>query len=544
MGLLDIIVVVAYLVVVVGLGCWSGLNRSANSPTLDPRSAKGYFLAGRELRWPIIGMALFSTNISTVHLVGLAQAGYETGLLMGNFELLAIVPLVMLALFFAPFYIRSRVVTLPDFLERRYSRRSRDLFAVVSMLSAIFVHIGFSLFTGAVVLNGIFEMNLPMAACILTVAALTGLYTILGGLTAVVVTESVQTIVLLAGAFAITLFAWMRVDGWEGIAAHVPAERLTLLRTSSDAGDLPWYSFALGYPVIGVWYWCTDQTIVQRVLGARDENHARIGALLAGALKLLPLFVFVLPGVICYALVKQGTIDAAQVRDSSNVYATLIRELLPTGLKGLVAAALLAAIMSTVSGALNSIGTLVSYDLVQRLRPNISDRALVSVGRWSSFLSLVLAILWSLTLQPEGIFQSVNAMITFIAPPITCVFLFGVFWRRASSTAAAATLGIGSAAGMLLFLLGHFGVAWWMDGVKRLRLDFLLIGVLLFSLSSAVMIVLSLWKPHVHTPQSADLVWKSVWDPLKSPGWPGVGNYKFLTFVLLGSSAAIYWLFS
>lgn len=544
MGFLDIIVVAAYLIAVVGLGCWSGLNRNVSSATADPGDAKGYFLAGRELRWPIIGMALFSTNISTVHLVGLAQAGYETGFLMGNFELLAIIPLIMLALFFAPFYIRSRVVTLPDFLEQRYSRRSRDIFAVVSVLSAIFVHIGFSLFTGAVVLNGIFEMNLPMAASILTVAALTGLYTILGGLTAVVVTESVQTIVLLAGAFTITLFAWMRVDGWEGIAAQVPADHLTLLRSSGAAGDLPWYSFALGYPVIGIWYWCTDQTIVQRVLGARDENHARTGALFAGFLKLLPLFVFVLPGVICYALVKQGAIDAAQVSDSSNVYATLIRELLPTGLKGLVAAALLAAIMSTVSGALNSIGTLVSYDLVQRLRPNISDRALVSVGRWSSFLSLVLAILWSLTLHPEGIFQSVNAMITYIAPPITCVFLFGVFWRRASSTAAAVTLGLGSAAGMVLFMLGYFKVAWWMDGVQRLRLDFLLIGVLLFGASSAVMIVLSLWQPHVHTSQSAKLVWKSAWEPLKSPGWPGVGNYKFLTFVLLGSSAAIYWLFS
>jgi SSS family solute:Na+ symporter len=544
MGFLDIIVVAAYLIAVVGLGCWSGWNRNADSSTLDPGSAKGYFLAGRELRWPIIGMALFSTNISTVHLVGLAQAGYESGLLMGNFELLAVIPLAMLALFFAPFYIRSRVVTLPDFLEQRYSRRSRDIFAVVSVLSAIFVHIGFSLFTGAVVLNGIFEINLPKAASILTVAALTGLYTILGGLTAVVVTESVQTIVLLAGAFTITLFAWMRVDGWQGIVAHVPAEHLTLLRGSGEGNDLPWYSFALGYPVIGVWYWCTDQTIVQRVLGARDENHARTGALFAGVLKLLPLFVFVLPGVICFALVKQGAINAEQVRDSSNVYATLIRELLPTGLKGLVAAALLAAIMSTVSGALNSIGTLVSYDLVQRLRPNISDRALVSIGRWSSFLSLILAILWSLTLHPEGIFQSVNAMITYIAPPITCVFLFGVFWRRASSTAAAATLGLGSAAGMVLFLLGHFEVAWWMDGVKRLRLDFLLIGVLLFGMSSVVMIVLSLWKPHDHTPQSVDLVWKSVWEPLKSPGWPGVGNYKFLTLVLLGSWAAIYWLFS
>lgn len=544
MGFLDVSVVVAYLVTVVALGCWSGLSRDATSSSRESGKADGYFLAGGELRWPMIGMALFSTNISTVHLVGLAQAGYDTGLLMGNFELMAVVTLVILAVFFAPFYIRSRVVTLPDFLEQRYSRRSRDIVAVISVLSAIFVHIGFSLFTGAVVLNGIFGINFPKAVSVLTIAALTGLYTILGGLTAVVVTESIQTIVLLVGALTITLFAWVRVGGWEGIAAHVPAENLTLLRSPGDLGGLPWYSFALGYPVIGIWYWCTDQTIVQRVLGARDENHARAGVLFAGFLKLLPLFIFVLPGVMCYGLVHQGTLGAEGVRDSANTYAYLIRELLPAGLKGLMGAALLAAVMSTVSGALNSIGTLVSYDLFKRLRPDATDRALVSVGRWSSFISLVLAILWSLTLKPEGIFQSVNAMITYIAPPMTCVFLFGIFWRRASSTAALATLVIGSGCGMIVFMLEHFKVGWWMAGIKRLQLDFLLIGVMLFGVSSAIMVVISLWKPHVHTPQSAALVWKSLWEPLSSVGWPGVGNYKFLTILLLGSLAAIYLLFS
>jgi len=544
MGFLDVSVVVAYMALVVALGCWAGWRRGATSAAGSAGDAQGYFLAGGELRWPMIGMALFSTNISTVHLVGLAQAGYDTGLLMGNFELLAVVTLAILAVFFAPFYIRSRVVTLPDFLEQRYSRRSRDIVAVISVLSAIFVHIGFSLFTGAVVLNGIFDVNLPKWESVLTIAALTGLYTILGGLTAVVVTESLQTIVLLAGAITITLFAWVRVGGWEGIAAHVPAENLTLLRGPRELGGLPWYSFVLGYPVIGIWYWCTDQTIVQRVLGARDENHARAGALFAGFLKLLPLFVFVLPGVMCFALVQQGVLRPEGVRDSANTYAYMIRELLPAGLKGLMAAALLAAVMSTVSGALNSIGTLVSYDLFKRLRPNATDRALVSVGRWSLFLSQALAVLWSLTLNPEGIFQSVNAMITYIAPPMTCVFLFGIFWRRASSAAALATLVVGSGCGLMVFMLEHFKIDMWMETTKRLQLDFLLIGVLLFAMSSAIMVVISLWKPHVHTPQSEALVWESPWEPLRSVGSPGVGNYKFLALLLLGSLAAIYSFFS
>ena len=442
MGLLDILVVVAYLVAIVGLGCWAGLRAETSSNATD--RAKEYFLAGGTLKWPVIGLALFATNISTVHLVGLAEAGYTSGLLMGNFELLAGFTLVVLAIFFAPFYIRARVATLPDFLEKRYSRASRDIVAVLSVFSAIFIHIGFSLYTGAVVLNGIFGVELSKTACVLAIALLTGVYTIIGGLTAVVVTESLQTLILLAGAIVITFVGWFRVGGWEGIVTNVPEMHLTLLRSADEPGGLPWYSLIFGYPVIGIWYWCTDQTIVQRVLGARDENHARAGALFAGFIKILPIFIFVLPGTICYALVKQGTLDGSALNGSADTYAFLIRELLPPGLKGLMAAALLAAVMSTVSGALNSIGTLVSYDLLKRWRPEVTDRTLLSVGRWSSFLAMVLAIVWSLSLHPDGIFQSVNAMITYLAPPMTCVFLFGISWRRASSTAAATTLLVGS----------------------------------------------------------------------------------------------------
>jgi SSS family solute:Na+ symporter len=543
MSPLDLAVILGYAALIVGLGCTAGRGRKRGDGA-ENDAAEGYFLAGGTLRWPMIGLALFSTNISTVHLVGLAEAGYRSGLLMGNFELLAGVTLIVLALFFVPFYLRARVVTLPDFLEQRYDRTTRDIVAVLSLLSAVFIHIGFSLYTGALVLNGIFDIQLPLWLSVVTIAALTGLYTIVGGLSAVVITESIQAVILIFGALAITFFAWLRVGGWSEVLAHVPAENLTLLRSGDESGGLPWISVLLGYPIIGIWYWCTDQTIVQRVLGAEDENQARAGALFAGFLKLLPIFVLVLPGVLAYTLVEQQRLGAGTEVDPASIYSLMIRELLPTGLKGLMAAALLAAVMSTVASALNSIGTVVSYDFVRRFYPSSTDRQLVTAGRWTTFIALVLSIVWSLSLNPDGIFQAINAMITYIAPPMTCVFLLGVFWRRASTAAANATLAIGIGAGLVVFLLERTQPEWWVRLVKEYQLDFLFLGVLLFALCLLVMIVTSLCCPHSHTVKSAALVWDSPLEPLRAVGWRGWRNYKVQAGVLLVAIAAIYATFS
>ena len=261
----------------------------------------------------------------------------------------------------------------------------------------------------------------------------------------------------------------------------------------------------------------------------------------AGFIKILPIFIFVLPGTICLALVKQGTLDGSTLNGSADTYAFLIRELLPPGLKGLMAAALLAAVMSTVSGALNSIGTLVSYDLLKRWRPEVADRTLLSVGRWSSFLAMVLAIAWSLSLHPDGIFQSVNAMITYLAPPMTCVFLFGIAWRRASATAAAATLLLGSVCGLAQFAVNQMKPIWWRTFVDKNHIDFLLQGVFLFFVCSAIMVVVSLRWPHEHTAESSALVWKSPWEAFESPGWPGLANYKFVAALLISLLLAIYY---
>ncbi len=527
---IDLLVIIVYIVGIVGIGVWAGLRRRHIT------EGKGYFLADRSLTWPIIGLALFSTNISTIHLVSLAQEGYVNGLAYGNFEWMAGFLLICLALFFAPFYIRSNVATLPDFLEKRYSRSCRDLFAIISIFSAIFIHIGFSLYTGAIVLRGLFGININVS--IIVVAVLTGFYTIIGGLLAVVLTESIQTIVLIIGAVCITVIAFMKVGGLEGLIANVEPVKLTILRSAEDPAGLPWYSVFLGYPVIGLWYWCADQTIVQRVLGAKDENHARVGPLFAGFIKILPVFIFVLPGLLCLALINQGTLPRT-LNDSADTYAFMIIHLLPIGIKGVVAAALLAALMSTVSGALNSIATLFSFDIYKRWRPETPDKKLVLIGRIVTFVAMVAAILWSPYVSHfKSIFQGLNAIISYVAPPVTTLFVLGVFWKKASSRAAIITLWSGFIMGFVVFMLD------WNKDVTGWNVPFMMAAFYLFVICVAIMIVLSLWRPHKHTEESAALVWKSPLEALRGKAWPGIGNYKFLSVLLFVIMVTLYVIFA
>lgn len=392
----DIIVIAIYFILIVGIGLWSGIKRRGNQKSSD------YFLAGGSLTWPLIGLALFSTNISTIHMVGFAEEGYVNGLAHGNFEWMAPFLLIVLALFFAPFYLRSRVTTLPDFLEQRYCGNCRNWLAFLSIISAIFIHICFSLYTGAVVIKSIFGINIWIS--IVAIALLTGLYTIIGGLLAVVLTSALQTVILLAGSIVITLVALHKVGGWEGLVANVDPVKLTVLRGPDDAANLPWLSVLLGYPVIGLWYWCADQTIVQRVLGAKDENHARVGPLFAGFLKVLPVFIFFLPGTVYLALTRQGVFEP--LSDTKECYASAIMNLLPPGWTGLMAAALLAALMSTVSGALNSIATLFSYDLYKRWKPQTPDRRLIFIGQLATAIAMAVAVVCTRYVEkfPIGIY--------------------------------------------------------------------------------------------------------------------------------------------
>ncbi|RME68953.1 MAG: sodium:glucose symporter [Verrucomicrobia bacterium] len=539
---IDLLIIVAYLIGITAVGCFAGRRIGASST--------GYFLAGRSLRWPTVGLALFATNISTVHLIGLAGSGYSEGMVVGNFEWLAPFLLIVLGLVFAPFYFRTRIATLPEYLEGRYDARSRTVLAIMGVVGALFIHIGVTLYAGAVVFQSFVDIDIIWS--ILIVSALTLLYTAAGGLKAVVITESIQTVILLFGAVAVTVFGALAL-GEQGIgslaelrAAARPGQ-LSMIRTE---GPFAWHAMLLGYPVLGIWYWCSDQTIVQRVLGARSERDAQLGPLFAGFIKILPVFLMVLPGVMGYVLF--GDI-IGEARDS--VLVVMVQRLLPVGLQGLVVAGLLAALMSTVAGALNSTATLVSIDLVKRLRPETSDRALVRIGRITVAVVLVLAIAWST--QGErfgGIFEGINQMIAVLAPPISAVFAWGVFWRRGTATGAFWTLIVGFILGGVVFCVDFPAASRWILGVDGdgepirlvtdgLGMPFMLQAWWLFVVCSIVMVVVSLGTPAPDPRRVSRYCWGNPLRAVMEKPISGAGDPRVVSAGLVLVMALCYALF-
>jgi SSS family solute:Na+ symporter len=574
-GQWDLVIIGVYLAGVVTLGCYAGfVSRRGGG------EGSHYFLAGNTLTWPIIGLAMFAANISTVHLVSLAEAAYKYGLVFGNFEWMAGFTLILLSLFFAPLYLRSRVPTLPDFLERRFNRQCRDILSVVSLFSAIVIHIGIALYTAAWVLRGI--LGMPPEAAVLGVDALlffivalgvlTGIYTMVGGLLAVVWTESIQTVLLLVGAVVITAAAWMKVGGWAemartlaahahplaGSAPEIPASTanfLSMSRGASDPSGLPWYSILLGYPVIGIWYWCADQTIVQRVMAARDETQARLGPLFCSVLKILPVFLFVLPGTICVALVQKGAFGGDAPLVAADTYTFMITRLLPAGFKGLVTAAMLAAAMQTCSAALNSTATLFAYDIYKRWRPGTTDHGLVVAGKITTVVATVLAIVWSpLFSHYSTIYDGLARLISYISPPITAVFLFGVFWRKASGRGAHITLITGGVLGAVMFVLDFFGRSagrWlsghgfagaevWFDAIYCYAVkDFMLTAFCLLLVCCAVLVAASLRFPEPLKEEARDLVWEDWREPLRA-----AGSYRILAAAVAATFVVLYAVFA
>ena len=580
---LDWGIIAVYLLGVVGIGVAAGFLRSKGT------EGGHYFLADQSLTWPLIGMAMFAANISTVHLISLAQSAYTSGLLYGNYEWMAGFTLILLSLFFAPLYLRARVSTLPDYLERRYNRHCRDLLSFVSLISAIVIHIGVALFTAAAVLCFIF--GIPEAQpifgihalmfFIIVLGVLTGLYTVIGGLLAVVWTESIQTVLLLAGAVCITVAGYHAVGGWdalshllttqphpllgkEGTAALSTKSFLHMMHSADDntvVANIPWYSILLGYPVLGIWYWCCDQTIVQRVLAAKDEKHARLGPLFCAFIKILPVFLFVLPGVICVALVQKGYFGpGVGPASSKDAYPFMITHLLPVGLKGLVIAAMLAAAMQTCSAALNSTATLVAYDIVKRWRPLTSDHALVKIGRWTTAVATILAIVLSPVFgHYDTIFQGIQIMVGYIAPPITAVFLVGVFWKKAGGRAAFITMITGAVLGAVAFVLDFFRAGIIGKGeTARLAIehsavyrfiykvalnDFMMASFGIFCICVVTLVVASLIVREPLKEEAEPLVWEHWTEPLRVRCGTGLSDYRVMSATVLVIFVMLYFLF-
>jgi SSS family solute:Na+ symporter len=530
---LDVCIIVVYILAILFIGIYSTRKTKMTGQV--------FFLAGRSLPWGVVGAALFASNISTIHLIGLTASGYNEGLVWGNFEWMAVFTLILLSLVFAPFYFRSRISTLPEFLERRYSSASRSLLAFMAILAALFIHIGMSLYAGAVVFHQF--LGLSVLSSILIVAAAVSIYTVFGGLKAVVMTETVNTVVLLIGASLITVFA-IRALPAHGIhtlvqfRAAVKPRQLDMLQTHNPAG-LNWYAIFLGFPIIGIWYWCTDQTIVQRVLGSRTERDAQLGPIMAGFLKILPVFLLVFPGIIAYILFRDqiGT-------DGNQTLPVLISQLIPTGLKGLISAAILAALMSAVSAALNSSGTLVAVDIVKRFRPQISDTTLVAVGRVSSVVIMILAILWSTQGgRFSSIFAAVNVIASDLAPGITTVFLFGVFWRRGTQQASVVTMVGGIVMGAAAFILDLpvFGTTKLItDG---LGISFMMQAWWMFCICSGIFVIVSLLTPPPSAQQIEGLTWSNPLAVLSEQPLTTFWDPRILALILFLTMCVLYYCF-
>jgi solute:Na+ symporter, SSS family len=525
---LDLVIIIVFLV---GITLIGALQMRKKRETSD-----AFFLAGRNLNWAFIGLSLFAANISTIHLVGLAASGFNEGMVWGNFEWLAGINLILLALIFAPFYFKSKIQTLPEFLERRYDSRSRSVFAFIAILGALFVHIGMSLYAGAVIFERFFGINVYFSIAIISAITLT--YYVMGGLKAVVITQAIQTGFLLFGATMITVLGVIKLgdagiltfsdlkeairpgaldmlhsnESIERTTQHISNEFSSRGFKPIGNSGLTWFACLLGYPVLGLWYWCSDQTIVQQVLAAKTMNDAQKGPILAAFLKFLTPFIMVFPGIIAYVVFKDEVFAAASSagvdKPGDMALSVLIQNLLPTGLIGLMSAALLAALMSTIAAALNSISTLVSVDIYKRILPKTPDKSLINIGRVSALVIMTLAAFWSTQGDKfSSIFDAINRVATALSPPVATVLLFGVLYKRGTKEASFITLVVGLILGITAFVLDFPPISGDLIITNQLGIPFMMQAFFMFCICTVIYLVTSKLTPRPDKEQIEQYTW-------------------------------------
>jgi SSS family solute:Na+ symporter len=418
----------AYLVALIAVAIWVVLQKNKNT--------EDYFLAGRNVGWFVIGASIFASNIGSEHVVGLAGTGAESGMPMAHYELHAWIVL-LLGLLFLPFYFRSKAFTMPEFLEKRFDSRSRWFLSVFSLAGYIITKVSVTIYAGGIVVSEL--LGIPFWYGAIGIVVFTGVYTIIGGMKAVIYTETLQTIILIAGSIIITYLGLQEVGGWQALKETAGSDHFNMWRPISDP-DYPWTGMLIGGTIVGIWYWCTDQYIVQRTLAANNIKIGRRGAIFGAYLKLLPIFIFLIPGIIAYALAQQGVLTYEK---SDEVFPVMVKTLLPVGLKGLVAGGLMAALMSSLASVFNSCSTIFTIDIYKKLKPFTAEKKLLRIGKIATSIVVVLGIIWIPIMNKIGggvLYQYLQSVQSYIAPPITAVFLLGILWKRVNSQAAIITL--------------------------------------------------------------------------------------------------------
>ena len=496
---LDLGVIGFYFLLVFGVAAWATFREKSQNLSDD------YFLGGRNLGWFVIGASLFASNIGSEHLIGLAGSGFNNGVPEAQYEILAGLILLILGWVFVPFYIKSGVATMPEFLEKRFSPAARGYLSWVSILSYVLTKISVTILAGGVVFE-VIGLNFWIGAIVLVIA--TGIYTIFGGLKAVVYTDMIQMFVLLFGSLAVTWFGLESLGGTDQLFAALEDTETFNLWKAADHPDFPWTGMLFGAPILGVWYWCTDQFIVQRVLSAKNMDNARKGTIFAGYLKMLPLFLFVVPGIVAAALVAKGQLE---ITDSNKTLPILVQAVLPHGLIGLVVAGLFAALMSSLSSVFNSSSTLITLDIYKKYKPKATERELVIAGQLAVVVLVVFGMLWTtvIKLYSTGLFSYIQKIQAYISPPIAAVFLLGLFFRRLNAKGAMASFIVGFVLGAARLAMEPFKDD--LGGIFHYYVDvnFLHFAIFLFLVCSVVLVVVSLLTPAQPLAQIEELTYGS-----------------------------------
>lgn len=526
---LDWLAIAAYFGILLGVAWWVV---SKNKDT-----AQDYFLAGRNLGWWVIGASIFASNIGSEHIVGLAGSGAKDGVALAHYELHAWC-LLVLAWVFVPFYMRSMVFTMPEFLERRFSTGSRYVLSIVSIITFVISKIAVGIFAGGVVFGTLLpELHFTIGGYLvdsfwigsIAVILLTGLYTVIGGMRAVAYNDAVQVIVLIGGSALLTFIGLHKLGGWHELYRVCGSDMFNLWKPLVPAGvestwspvlvkdaaghitkqawyfnnNFPWLGMAICAPVIGLWYWCTDQYIVQRALGAPNEKVAREGSIFSAFLKLFPVYLFIIPGLICYAIYKQNLVPelttAFNERGAQGAFPMMVQYLLPTGVRGIVVAGLLSALMGSLAGVFNACSTLFTVDIYEKMRPNAKQSELVKMGRIATVVMVVIAILWiPVVKKAPGLYEYLQSVQGYLAPPIFVVFFLGVFWKRLNAKGCFWAMVVGFIIGIFRMAVDTPVTLGWISSYQEgsffwilNKINFQYFSILITLVSAVVMIVVS-----------------------------------------------------
>ncbi|MFW5659884.1 MAG: sodium:solute symporter [Oceanicaulis sp.] len=523
---IDYVIVAVYLVGILFHGWWVGRGRE---------SSKDYFLAGGKLPWYLIGFSLLASQMSGSSFVGLMGGTYAEGMTMFNYEWTAVIVLLFFAVFMLPTFLKAGLYTIPEYLKNRYSPNTQRAFSLFTLLAILFIDSAGALFAGGLVITSVVPVDLWQAIAVLALVA--GVYTIMGGLSAVVVTDTVQAILLMLGAGLIFIIGIQEVGGWGELFNTLPDEK-TRLHQPVDDDFLPWPGI-LGVILLGFYYWTLNQFVVQRTLGAKSLDEGRKGAMLAGGLKLLNLFLMIIPGLIAFQLYPNlDTPDLA--------FPSLAFDLLPIGLRGLIMTALIAALMSSLDSALNAAGTLVTMDFVKPMNPDMSDKNLTATGRIVTGVAMVIAAVYAPMIAGfESLFEYFQSALAYIAPSIVAVFLVGLFWRGATAPGALAGIGLGIVAGIPLFITKEVTDVWSNAGLPEIHFTYMAVMMFLAGATTVALVSVSTQQPAKDQIDDAVLKWGDLKDSLSGSGAPLWADFRVWAGVLIVITALLvgwFWL--